>query len=252
MQVVAIVQARMTSSRLPGKVLKPILDKPILAWLLDRLEDAETLNKTILAIPDEPSDDVLEAFAAGRGLPCYRGPRDDVLARFEGAVEQCAPNADVIVRITSDCPLLDPVIVDHCVRWFRNNFPAFDYVAPVIPPRLPNGMAVEVFKRSALNRAAREAGEDYSREHVTPFIQDEDQGFTVGRVPFNVDAGHIRLCVDTQADFDMISALLEAMVPKNKDFNLPDILDFLDTHPDIAAINKSVKQTTGAYAQIQA
>ncbi|WP_019959643.1 cytidylyltransferase domain-containing protein [Woodsholea maritima] len=249
MKVVAIIQARMSSSRLPGKVLKPILGKPIIAWMMERLSRAQSLNHLILAIPDEPGEETLAAFAAGRGMSCYRGPRDDVLARFEGAVEACAPDADIIVRVTSDCPLLDPVIVDHCVNFFITNFPAFHYVAPQVPPTLPNGMSVEVFTRAALNRAHKQAVSAYDREHVTPFMQKAEEGFSVGRIPFGLKAGHIRLCVDTHEDYAMISALIEKLAPIKPDFNLADILNLLEAHPEILALNSHVRQTTGAYGE---
>lgn len=238
----------MTSSRLPGKVLKPILGRPMLALLLERLRRASTLDMIIVAMTQREEDDPLQAFCDEAGVASYRGDENDVLGRFHHALASRAPGAQTVVRITSDCPLLDPEIVDNQVSYFLNNRDRFDYVSVGKAPKLPNGASVEVFSRGALERAFSEATQAYDREHVTPFIQAPDHGFHLGVTPTDILAPEARLSVDTEADFEVVRLIFEALYPANPAFSLADVLHYLEAHPEVAAINSDVVQTTGPYA----
>lgn len=248
MTVTAIIQARMTSSRLPGKVLMPVLGEPLLLHQLRRLRRARTIDRIVLAITENAADDPLEDFAKRQGLPVFRGSEQDVLARFAGAAEACAPDADVIVRVTSDCPLMDPGIVDSQVGWFLTHRDAYDYATVGPELRLPCGTSVEVFTREALITAHAKAVTKHDREHVTPWIKNPENGLRNGITPIDIDAPEVRLSVDEEADFEAVSAIIEALYPARPDFSLDDVLAFLSAHPEIAAINSDVAQTTGPYA----
>lgn len=248
MTVTAIIQARMTSSRLPGKVLMPVLGEPLLLHQLRRLQRAKTIDRIVLAITENAADDPLEAFAGRQGLAVFRGSEQDVLARFAGAAETCAPEADVIARVTSDCPLMDPGIVDSQIGWFLDHRAEYDYATVGPELRLPCGTSVEVFTRDALMTAHARATTKHDREHVTPWIKNPDNGLRNGITPIDIDAPDVRLSVDEEADFEAVSAIIEALYPVNPDFSLNDVLAFLKAHPEIAAINSEVAQTTGPYA----
>jgi spore coat polysaccharide biosynthesis protein SpsF len=244
--VVAVIQARMTSTRLPGKVLRPILGRPMLSLLLERLTRARTLEGLVIAMTTNAADDPLEALCRAQDIAFFRGDEQDVLGRFSGALAVAAPACEVVVRITSDCPLLDPAIVDAQVGWFLDHRAEVDYASVGKAPKLPNGASVEVFTRAALERAQAAATEAYDREHVTPWIQRED--FRAGVTPSSIDAPNHRLSVDTPEDFALVCAVFEALYPANPDFTLADVISFLDAHPEVKALNAAVVQTTGPYA----
>lgn len=248
MTVTAIIQARMTSSRLPGKVLMPVVGEPLLLHQLRRLQRARTIGRIVLAITEMPADDPLEAFARRQGLPVFRGSEQDVLSRFAGAAAACVPDAEVIVRVTSDCPLMDPGIVDAQVGWFLDHRSEYDYATVGPDLRLPCGTSVEVFTRDALMTAHARASSKHDREHVTPWIKNPENGLRNGITPIDIDAPDVRLSVDEEADFEAVSAIIEALYPVNPEFSLHDVLAFLADHPEIAAINSDVTQTTGPYA----
>ena len=248
MIVTAVIQARMTSTRLPGKVLMPVLGEPLLLHQVRRLRRAKTLDRLVLAITDQPADDPLESFARRQGLAVFRGSKADVLARMEMAVSACAPESGVVVRVTSDCPLIDPDIVDSQVGWFLDHRDRYDYATIGPDLRLPCGTSVEVFTRQALADAHANAVSVHDREHVTPWIKDPENGLRNGITPIDLDAPDVRLSVDEAADFEAVSAIIEALYPLNPEFTLHDVLGFLTAHPEIAAINGNVVQTTGPYA----
>src|SRR5262249_12160461 len=169
MRTVAIVQARMGSSRLPGKVLQDLGGEPMLARVLSRLGRSRTLDEVVVATTTEPADDILERFCQERGRPCFRGSEHDVLDRYYKAAT--AERAAVVVRITSDCPLIEPAIVDRVVAEFQERQPGIDYASNVLPRRTyPRGLDTEVMSFAALDRAWHEDHVPASREHVTPYI----------------------------------------------------------------------------------
>ena len=248
MGATAIIQARMTSSRLPGKVLAPILGRPMLDHLLERLRRASRIDEIIVAATTRPEDDAIEAFCADASTPCFRGSETDVLERFHAAAVKHAPQAETFVRITADCPLLDPLIVDMMVACYEQADPAADYVWSGSPPRLPNGMSVEVFSRMSLDIAQAKAVTDYDREHVTPFLYDPKNAFKIATAPSAPIAPELRLSVDTEEDMAFARAVFGALYPRNKYFTLNDIIDYLASAPETMALNAHIKQKTGPHA----
>lgn len=244
--VVGVIQARMTSTRLPGKVLRPILGRPMISLLFERLRRSEALDRFVVAMTGRAADDPLAEICAAEGVEIFRGDEHDVLGRFHLALLKLAPDCEVVVRITSDCPLLDPAVTDSQIGFFLENRSRLDYASVGKTPRLPNGASVEVFTRAALARAFAEASDPYDREHVTPYIQ--RAGFRTGVTPVEMNAPDYRLSVDTPEDLALVTAVFEALYPANPKFTLQDVIAFLDANPAVRALNAHVAQTTGPYA----
>ena len=233
--VIAIVQARMGSSRLPGKVLKPIMGRPMLGRHLDRLRRCKMIDRLIVATSVEKSDDVIAAFCASEDIACYRGPLDDPLARYEGAAREHDP-VDHIVRLTGDCPLADPEVIDAVIKTHLSG--NYDYSANTIEPRYPNGLDAEIMTRAALRLMAAEASSAHEHEHVTPFLYMQPTRFKIGSVENKVNQSHMRWTVDTEDDFRMVEAVYRELLPTNEQFASADIVALLERRPDIAAINQ--------------
>jgi len=204
--VLAVVQARMSSRRLPGKILTDLGGVPVLGMVLDRLGRCDELAGVVLATSSESSDDPVEAFAAERGCELHRGPLDDVLARFLGAVD--GREADAIVRVTADCPFVEPELIDRLVRiWRRGDF---DYVTDVLEPRtFPRGFDAEVVSRGCLELAGAEATEPADREHVTTFIRERPERFTQAGLWMRPAMGEERVTLDTPEDLLQLRGLVE-------------------------------------------
>jgi spore coat polysaccharide biosynthesis protein SpsF len=232
--VIAILQARMTSSRLPGKVLRPILGRPMLGRQLDRVKRSTRIERLVVATSAETSDDPIASFCATEGIGCFRGELQDVLARFEGAARANDP-VDQVVRLTGDCPLADPMIIDRLVDTHLEG--QYDYSSNILELTFPDGLDAEIMTRSTLQQAATEACDPYEREHVTPFIYRRPNRFRLGNLTNDQALGHLRWTVDTEADFHMVETVYSALLPSNEFFGYSDILDFLTTHPNVAAIN---------------
>ena len=185
MKTVAIIQARMGSTRLPGKVLLDLAGEPMLARVVHRVQRAASLQEVIVATTVQPADDAITQLCAGRGWPCARGSQDDVLDRYYQAAT--ASQADVVVRITSDCPLIEPDVIDQVVGALLAGQPEVDYASNVQPPRtFPRGLDVEVIRFDALERAWREDVDPAWREHVTPYLYRHPERFRIHGV-FNAD-----------------------------------------------------------------
>ena len=204
-RVLAVVQARVSSSRLPGKVLEDIGGVRALELVLKRLDDAVELGGTVLATSTDRSDDPVAELGAAGGVPVVRGPLDDVLERYRLAAAEHP--CDAVVRITADCPLVDPDVVDLVVRRWREG--RADYVANVIEPRTyPKGLDVEVLSLAALTTAAEEALDPYDREHVTPYVRSRPDRFAQARVAHEPPYGEVRLTLDTPEDLAALRALV--------------------------------------------
>jgi spore coat polysaccharide biosynthesis protein SpsF (cytidylyltransferase family) len=221
MKRVAIIQARTSSSRLPGKVLEPIHGIPMIVFMLQRVARARQLDYLTLATSMDASDDVLAEQVEQFGFPCYRGDLMDVLDRFNGAARSCA--ADIVVRLTGDCPLMDPDIVDRCVLTLIEG--KYDYVSNVDPPTFPNGLDVEAFTCAALAKAHSDANLATDREHVTPYIRRNKTFFRQANVRSCVDLSELRWTVDHADDLRFIRALTGSISSHN--LVLADRFDFL-------------------------
>ena len=250
-RIIVIAQARMGSSRLPGKVLRHAGQRSLLAHLGRRLARARTPSERVIATTNDPSDDELVSAAKALNFKVHRGPVDDVLTRYCGALEALSAGADdVVVRVTADCPLLDPAELDRCVREFcqRQGTPrAVDYLTNQAGEirRIPRGLDVEVFEVAALLRAQREAtGPDHAgdREHVTPYLYRVPGRFrTIISEPPGDDLSHLRLTVDTPEDLALIDAIVRALGP---DASTDAIASWLTDHPETAQLNAGIKQKT--------
>lgn len=232
--ILAILQARMSSARLPGKVLKSVLGRPMLAWQIDRIRRSKTIDQLVVATSEEPSDDRIESFCDANGVACYRGALHDVLARFHGAAKAFGP-AEHVIRLTGDCPLIDWTIIDAAVELQRGA--KSDLAGNAIKRTYPDGLDVEVVSFSALDRAHREATDASAREHVTQHIYRHPETFRLAHLTQTPDLGALRWTVDTPADFEMVEKVFAGLAGRENGFLQPDVLDFLEAHPEIVAIN---------------
>ena len=217
---VAVLQARMSSTRLPGKVMKPLAGRPMIERQLERLRRCETLDRIVVATSDDPSDDVLATHLQSIGVPVFRGSLTDVLARYLGAAHAFGIQGQM-VRLTADCPLADPGVIDDCVRLQREL--GVDYVSNGRRRTYPHGLDVEVFELDALEIAGREATDPYDREHVTPFIYRHPERFSLGELVQARDESHLRWTVDTPEDFDFVGRVYAALYPGKPDFTSDDV-----------------------------
>lgn len=228
----------MTSTRLPGKVLAPICGKPALAHTVDRLRRAPLLDEIVVATSVNATDDPVAELTEALGMLAFRGSELDVLERFAGAAE--AAGASTIVRVTGDCPMIDPEIVNQVIQAF---FAAgVDYASSTLRRSFPIGMDAEVFTRRALDTAAAEADHDDEREHVTPFIYRHPKRFRLHNVSASpaYNRPDLRLTLDTAEDLKLITAIFDALYPGNPAFSLSDILAHLVAHPGLCEINRHV------------
>lgn len=237
MKVEIYVQARMGSKRLPGKVLKPVLGKPLLSFLVERLRNIKEADAFAILTTHSPADDAIVSFCEEKSIPCYRGPEDDVLTRYHQVALDRRP--DVIVRVTADCPLIDPKLADQVIKDFRDNYPTYDYISTTGYPR---GLDLEVLTFEALDRAFKEGMKPEEREHVTPFIYRHPEIFQLKMIASPKPLGEHRWTVDTIEDFNLVKILLENLYPLNPDFSYQDILNLLKQHPEWIQINAHVKQ----------
>mgnify|MGYP001246530486 FL=1 len=239
MRIVAIVQARMGSIRLPDKVMKPIGIIPMIEILLKRLNNSKLLNQIILATSTDTRNKPLVEHVESLGFTCQQGSDLDVLERYVQAAEKS--KADVIVRITGDCPLVDPVLVDECITRFKET--KVDYCANTSPPTFPDGLDIEVIKFSALKKAAQESTKLSHREHVTPYIRELDV-FSKSNYSNNEDFSALRWTVDDQEDFDVISKVFEHFKP-NIYFSWKEVLALYNNHPQLFAANFQTQRNEG-------
>lgn len=241
----AVIQARMGSTRLPGKTLREICGKPLLEHLVERVKASKFVEDVIIATTPEARDDVLVEFARGRGLRWCRGSEDDVLDRYYQAARQFG--VETIVRVTPDCPLMDPRLLDTMIEVYRSG--RYDYVANAFPRTYPDGLDVEVFSLAALEQAWREARLASEREHVTPYLRTSGR-FRVFNVENAVDLSHLKWSVDTAADLEFVRAVFEKLYDRGKVFHLDEVLALLEEHPELEAINSQSVTNEGYYRSL--
>jgi spore coat polysaccharide biosynthesis protein SpsF len=239
-KIVCIVEARYRSSRLPGKVLMPILGKPMLARMLERVSRARTLDAIVVACPVGDEDDAVEDVAKSSGALCFRGSEDDVLARVVGAAQ--ASGADVIVEITGDCPLHEPALIDKVVADYMLG--GADFVSNILPYSTPRGTDVRVFAAESLAAIAERSTDPADREHVSLHYWEHPDQYRLRNVAteFPADASGLRLTVDTEDDLRFVRAVYDELYPGNPRFTLADVIDLLAARPDIRSINANVVQ----------
>jgi spore coat polysaccharide biosynthesis protein SpsF len=236
----AIIEARISSTRLPGKILLPILGEPLIARLIERLRRAETLDTVIIATTTKPADDRVERFAGQAGVGCFRGSEEDVLGRVLGAAK--AFSIDVIVEVTGDCPLIDPGVVDRVVRAYRSG--GRDYASNVLRRTYPRGLDTQVFATALLEKVAGLTRDPVDREHVSLFIYEHPGMFSLTNVESDLPEKwqDLRLTVDTREDLELVTAIYEALYPEKPDFDLGDIIGLLERRGDLLGINQHIAQ----------
>ena len=237
-KLVTIIQARMGSSRLPGKVLMPVLDEPILGHILSRLSTVDKVNTIMVATSDRDIDDPIAEYCSAKGISCFRGSENDVLDRFyQAATAACA---NTVIRITGDCPLVDPALISRLIDYYEAN--DLDYCGIAtgagvaeegFKGRFPDGLDAEIFKMEILQTAWQEAREPLFREHVTPFIWKQPQRFNLGTLKSpDQDYSHLRWTVDNQEDYEIIRWVYEELYPVKPNFNMQDVLSLFERHPE--------------------
>lgn len=235
MEVVAIIQARMGSTRLPGKVLRPLAGEPMLARCVGRLLHARTLDRVVVATTTGPEDDVIVDLCRSRGWPWFRGDRDDVLDRYVRAARHFG--AGVVVRVTSDCPLIGPRVVDRVVGALGDA----DLASNVIPRHTwPRGLDAEAVRMEALERACREDCNPATREHVTLYIKRHPERFRLVPVNHDEDLSEMRWTVDTPDDYAFVSRVYEHF--GHDAFHWREVVALVRSHPELAALNGHVTQ----------
>lgn len=242
--VTAIIQARMSSTRLPGKVLKTVKGRPLLSYQVERIRRARLLEQIVVATTASAHDGALARFCEEEKLNYFRGSEKDVLARFYQAAKRF--KANVIVRLTADSPLIDPLLIDEAVNFYKNNTDLYDYVANTAPPpsTFPDGMDVEVFSFSVLERAFLEAKLPSEREHVTFYLW-KTAKFRTYQIKHSRDYSHYRFTVDYPQDFEVVSEIFEQLYPKNNFFTMEDAVGFVNTRRYLLEKQKGIERNSG-------
>lgn len=241
MRRVIVVQARMTSTRLPGKVLMDLEGRPLLERELERLGRCTRVEEVVLAVTTNAADDPLVALADRLGLRWYRGSEDDVLSRYAGAASEAG--ADLVARVTSDCPLIDPEETDAVIAALEERREEVDYASNRLEPHLPRGLDVEVLWRDVLDRMDRMATSRPAREHVTWFCYAErPELFSLHSVRRPFDAHDLRWTVDTAADLALVRRLFADLGLAERAVPLAEVIAHVRAHPEIAALNAHIEQ----------
>ncbi|MCB1111499.1 MAG: glycosyltransferase family protein [Chlamydiales bacterium] len=230
----------MGSTRLPGKLLLEVAGRPLLSYQIERLKRAKFADRIVVATTTNPRDEQIVDFCRKEKVSCYRGSEEDVLDRYERAAQEYG--ADIIVRITSDCPLIDPAIVDQVIAYYFEHRDRFDYVSNTIQRTFPRGMDVEVFPYDKLEEIAARAVAPHEREHVTPYFYEHQDRYRLGSVSNDRDLSSYRWTVDTEEDFTLVSKIINALYRHKPNFTLDDLLNLFKKHPDWKNINVHVKQ----------
>ena len=239
MRVVAIVQARMNSSRLPGKVLKLLAGKPVLQHINERLSKCRLIDEIVFATSQEISDNPIEDFCSNQNISIFRGNLDDVLDRFYKTAQQY--HADVIVRITGDCPIIDPIIVDAVILGFLAG--QYDYYG--LGGDFPDGLDCTAFSFKALEKAWLEARLPSEREHVGPFIENNPEIFKNGFLELFFELGYHRWTLDEPQDFELLSMVFDELYTPGSTFYTYDVLQLLVKRPELKKINSSIVRNEG-------
>lgn len=246
--ILAILQARVSSSRLPGKVLKPILGKPMLVHQIERVRRSAGIGKLVVATSTEASDNPLETLGREHGFEVFRGSLNDVLDRFYQVAAM--HNPDQIIRLTGDCPLIDPALVEELIGFHAAG--KYDYSSNSHEPTLPDGMDAEIFTFASLAEAWREAKLASQREHVTPFIEGQPERYRIGNLKYGRDLSHLRWTVDEADDFEVVQAIFAELYPRNPGFGMADILEFLERNPGLKTKNTHHARNEGYLKSLQA
>jgi spore coat polysaccharide biosynthesis protein SpsF len=239
MNRVAIIEARMKSSRLPGKVLKPILGKPMLELLIERIRQARRIDQIVVATTEAASDDPIDALTQSLNVGCFRGSEDDVLDRVLQAARRYS--ADIIVEITGDCPLIEAEKIDQMLGSYQHM--KYDFMMNRLDGSYPPGLGLRIFLKETLEKVNRLTQDPVDREHVTLYVWEHPELFSIYSFQNNLDQKYwnIRLTVDNEEDFVFIGAIFSELYPRNPKFDLYDIIDLLERKPELMEINRHIQ-----------
>lgn len=229
MTTLAVLQARMSSTRLPGKVMLPLLGEPMLVRQLERIRRADRIDGVVIATSTDASDDVIAQVARSQGTGLVRGPLDDVLQRFVMAIEEFSP--DIVVRLTADCPLASPTVIDAVIEHFGSS--QADYCSNTLTPTFPDGLDAEVVSARVLLDVAGLSTDPAEREHVTLGVYRRADRYRLASYTGARDLSSLRWTVDTQADYEFVRAVYEELYPVDPSFDIDDILALLDRRPEL-------------------
>lgn len=246
MTIIALLQARCSSSRLPGKVLKPLLGQPMILRQIERLRRTQRIDELMVVTSEDASDDALAEVCEKADVPVFRGSLNDVLDRFYRAIE--SKTVDHVVRLTADCPLTDPATVDAVIDFYLDG--GFDYASNTLSPTYPDGLDAEIFRAEVLRTIWREASLPSEREHVTSFIYKHPERFKLGNLARDPDLSSLRWTVDTPADFVFAEAVYEALYAGNSGFDFADVLALLARRPELQLINTEQARNAGYLASL--
>ncbi|MCX5749170.1 MAG: glycosyltransferase family protein [Candidatus Saganbacteria bacterium] len=241
MNVVAIIQARTSSTRLPNKVLLDLEGKTVLERVIERVSAAKTVDRVVVATSIDKSDDAIEEICKKAGIDCYRGSLEDVLDRYYQAAKKYG--ADSIVRITADCPLMDPSIIDSTVSKYISS--GADYISNALKETFPDGEDVEIFTFKALERAWNESKKTSEREHVTPYIRNNTNIFKIAGFEADRDLSEKRWTLDNAEDYEFLVKVYSRLYKTNPLFGLEEILELLKNEPDLNKINSHIVRNEG-------
>jgi len=236
----AIIQARMGSTRLPGKVMKDLKGKPVLWHVIERVKQAENIDQIIIATTTHKRDKIIFEKAKKWGVKAYQGSEEDVLARYYEAANKY--DVDTVVRITSDCPLIDPHVIDEIVEYYnKNDYTLVTNAGSDLNNRTyPRGLDTEVFSFKVLEKAYKKGEEKYQREHVTPYIYENHEDIFYYKN--NKDLSNYRLTLDTKEDFELTKALYDKLYNGKHNFYLNEIIEVLNENKELLKINQKIKQ----------
>lgn len=239
-KVVATIEARMGATRLPGKVMMPIMGRPMLAIMIERVKLATRVDEIVVATTIKSNDNIIARLAKKSGVGWFRGSEDDVLSRVLGAAKKY--QADIIVELTGDCPLIDPLQIDEGIDYFLTH--EFDYVANCTSERrVPTGFDIQVFWTKALARSSQQTDDPYDHEHVSLYMWEHPKKFKIGVFgPERKFPPDLRLSVDTDKDLKVVSLIAKGLWRKNPGLSYEDVLDFVSANPQVIEINRMVKQ----------
>lgn len=243
MRTIAVIQARMGGTRLPGKVLRPLRGRSVLAHVVTRVRTARRLDGVTVATTDAPADEAVADECRRLDVACFRGSEQDVLARYHGAA--LGSRAEAVVRVTADCPLFDPWLLDGMLAVFHEaNQPAItvDYLSNTLARTYPRGLDAEIFTFAALERAHREAKQPYEREHVTPYLYEHPELFRLRSLEGPTDLAHLRWTLDTPEDWQFLEAVYAALARGHGLFTTDAVLKLLKERPELTKLNAHVEQ----------
>jgi spore coat polysaccharide biosynthesis protein SpsF len=236
--IVIVVQARMSSTRLPGKVILPVLGKSLLYRMVERLQMISHEAQVVIATSEDETDDIIAKEAEEIGVACYRGSMNNLLGRHYQAAKQF--NANIVLKIPSDCPLIDPRIIDDVLDFYFASPGGYNYVSNLHPATFPDGNDVEIMTIGCLEKAWKEAQRPLELEHTTPYIWENPEKFSIGNVLWGTGLDYSmshRFTIDYEADYQFIKRVFEELYPKRPDFSCYDILALLDNNPEIYQLN---------------